>query len=365
MNDTVAPIEKETKRPKEAAQLARMEEAAKTSSNPQQIKKGRGGRCEPASSNDKLWLGTFTVLLLIFVGAHFFLNWQQGLVSAQLLPRALNYVHGAALIAAVLLGARLIEVLVIGRVASPVNRFNLKRILRLVVVLSIVFTAISVLFVHWYAAAVSLGLISLILGFALQTPISSFIGWIYLLVRAPYRVGDRIKMGDLRGDVIDVSYLDTTLWEIGGEYLSGDHPSGRVIRIPNAKVLSDPVTNYSWPLFPYIWNEIRFQLAYESDLLFVAETMRRIVGDEVGDAMTEKVKVYREILARTPVDELDVQDKPVVVFRVSDNTWVEAVVRYLVEPREAGRVKARLLQKLLAALNAVPDKVLFPKGNMR
>ena len=90
---------------------------------------------------------------------------------------------------------------------------------------------------NWYTAVVSLGLISLILGFALQTPITSFIGWIYILVRKPYRVGDRIRIGEANGDVIDVSYLDTTLWEFGGEYLSTDHPSGRIIKFPNSNVL--------------------------------------------------------------------------------------------------------------------------------
>jgi hypothetical protein len=54
-----------------------------------------------------------------------------------------------------------------------------------------------------------------------------------------------------------------------------------------------------------------------------------------------------------------------VMFRVSNNTWLEAIVRYLVPPREAGRVKSRLIKKLLAALNAAPDKVCFPKGAAR
>src|SRR6266487_3904499 len=132
--------------------------------------------------------------------------------------------------------------------------------LRFLSVLIAAFILISVLFVNWYAAVVSLGLASLILGFALQTPISSLIGWVYILVRRPYRVGDRIEIEEARGDVIDVSYLDTTLWEIGGRHLSTDHPSGRLIKFPNAKVLNNAVVNYSWPLFPYIWNEIKFHV---------------------------------------------------------------------------------------------------------
>jgi small-conductance mechanosensitive channel len=187
----------------------------------------------------------------------------------------------------------------------------------------------------------------------------------YILVRQPYRVGDRIKIGDATGDVIDVGYLDTTLWEFGGQYISGDHPSGRLIKFPNEKVLDELVYNYSWPLFPYIWNEIKFQIAYQSDLKFVAETMQQIVENELGKEMMKRIEVFRDLLARTPVDELEVRSHPRVIFRVDEVTWINAIVRYLVSPREAGSVKTRLIPKLLAALNAEPDKVMFPAGANR
>jgi small-conductance mechanosensitive channel len=193
----------------------------------------------------------------------------------------------------------------------------------------------------------------------------SFIAWIYILVRQPFRVGDRIKIGDATGDVIDVGYLDTTLWEFGGQYMSGDHPSGRLIKFPNEKVLDEIVYNYSWPLFPYIWNEIKFYVAFNADLEFISSTMQKITEEELGEEMIKRVETFRDLLARTPVDELEVRERPRVIFRVSENTWLEAIVRYLVAPREAGRVKTRLIKKLLAALNAASDKVMFPAGANR
>src|SRR5438874_6941722 len=159
--------------------------------------------------------------------------------------------------------AKLSDVYLIGRLDSPVSRYNLRRIAKLMLVLLLGVIVISILFSNWYTTLVSVGLLSLIMGLAVQTPVTSFLGWIYILVRAPYRVGDRIKIGDATGDVIDVGYLDTTLWEFGGQYISGDHPSGRLIKFPNEKVLDELVYNYSWPLFPYIWNEIKFQIAYQ------------------------------------------------------------------------------------------------------
>ena len=312
-----------------------------------------------------VWLAVYALLLLAALTV--WLLFQTGALEGG--PRTAKYLPRVSLAVAFIAGAlvveRLAESYFVGRLESPVSRYNLKRILRLVAGISIVLILISAIFVQWYTAVVSLGLLSLILGFALQTPITSFIGWIYILVRRPYQVGDRIVIGDAAGDVIDVSYLDTTLWEFGGSYLSSDHPSGRIIKFPNSNVLTTAVYNYSWPLFPYIWNEIKFQIAYDSDLEFVARTMSEVAEEELGESMMERVKVYCELLAQTPVDELTVQERPVILFRVADNTWLEAIPRYIVDPKRAGRTKTDLIRKLLARLNEAPDRVGFPKSNLR
>jgi small-conductance mechanosensitive channel len=203
---------------------------------------------------------------------------------------------------------------------------------------------------------------SIIVGFSLQMPMTSFIGWIYILARRPYRVGDRIKVGNATGDVIDISYLDTTLWEFGGQYLSTDHPSGRVIKFPNSTVLTTAVYNYSWPLFPYMWDEIKFNVAYNSDLDFVTDTMISVVKEEIGEVMAKRVQAYRSVLDETPLDQFDVSEEPTTFFRVNENLWLDAIVRYLVDPKEAGRTKTVLIRKMLSRLNASPDRVLFPKG---
>jgi len=347
-------------------EMQRLEQAAEGTAHPEEIRsKAANPEPPPAGGSSPWWFVPYLAVAIVFGGGLLLLDWEQLPLRPALAANLRRYLLGGIGIVAVLTLAKALHVFAIARMRNAVARFNLTRVLRLSVILAVVFIVVPVLFVNWYAAAVSLGLISLILGFALQTPISSFIGWVYILIRAPYRVGDRIQIGDARGDVIDVGYLDTTLWEIGGRHLSTDHPSGRLIKFPNTNVFNTPVFNYSWPLFPYIWNEIKFNIAYESDLEFVATTMQEIAEKEIGEVMMEKVKVYRDLLARTPVNDLDVQERPGVVFRVSENTWLEAIVRYLVHPKESGRVKSGLTVKLLAALNTQPNKVSFPKGNAR
>ena len=318
-----------------------------------------------ARARDKFW---FVAHALILAGCAV-VYW---LLSVKLIPLpqtgmniADRLLRGTALTVIVLAIARAISVYALARIEDSSTRFTLQRVMHLVVALAIAVIAISIIFVNWYGAVAALGVGSIIIGLAVQTPMKSFIAWIYILVRQPFRVGDRIQIGDATGDVIDVSYLDTTLWEFGGKYISGDHPSGRLIKFPNEKVLDELIYNYSWPLFPYIWNEIKFQVAFDADLEFIASTMQKITEEELGKEMISRVQTFRDLLARTPVDELEVHERPRVIFRVSENTWLEAIVRYLVPPREAGRVKTRLIKKLLAALNTAPDKVKFPAGANR
>jgi small-conductance mechanosensitive channel len=318
-----------------------------------------------ARGRDKFWFIAYALILAGCVVLYFLLGSKLVSLAQPRLDAPRRILRGAALIVVVLAIAKAVSVYALGRIEDASTRFTLQRVMHLVVALLMALIVVSIIFVNWYAAIAALGVGSIIIGLAVQTPMKSFIAWIYILVRQPYRVGDRIKIGDATGDVIDVSYLDTTLWEFGGQYISGDHPSGRIIKFPNEKVLDELVYNYSWPLFPYIWNEIKFQIAYQSDLKFVADTMQQIVEKELGEEMMKRIEVFRELLARTPVDELEVRSHPRVIFRVDEVTWIDAIVRYLVSPREAGSVKTRLIPKLLAALNTEPERVMFPKGDAR
>src|SRR5213595_531377 len=318
-----------------------------------------------AQGRDKFWLVIYALVLLGCALLYLLLGSRLILLPQPIVDIAARILRGTALITLVLAIAQAASVYGLARIEDASTRFTLQRIMHLVVALLIALIAISIIFVNWYAALAALGVGSIIIALAVQTPMKSFIAWIYILVRQPYRVGDRIKIGDATGDVIDVGYLDTTLWEFGGQYISGDHPSGRLIKFPNEKVLDELVYNYSWPLFPYIWNEVKFQVAYNADLEFIASTMQKITEEELGKEMLKRVETDSDLLARTPVDELEVHEHPRVIFRVGENTWLEAIVRYLVAPREAGRVKTRLIKKLLAALNTAPDKVMFPAGANR
>ena len=305
-------------------------------------------------------IGLTTIIFLVCGVIYFLLGWKQLPISSIYIPLAQKVVLAVMLISLVLAATRFLKKVFGRKIEDKTTLFNFNRITDLVAIILILGIVLSLLFANWYATMVSFGIVSLILGFALQNPITSFFGWIYILIRKPFEVGDRICIGNVYGDVINVSYIDTTLWEFNGDYLSGDHPSGQIIRFANSKVFSEYVYNYSWPLFPFIWNELGLFISYESDLKFTSDTIKRIVETEIGEAMVRRVKRFKVILKETPVDELEVNEYPSVIIKAHANTWVEVIVRYLVEPKKSGKVKQRLFDAVMVELKKHPEKVIFP-----
>jgi small-conductance mechanosensitive channel len=313
----------------------------------------------------RYWLGGYAFIAALSLSAYFLLQQKVFEIIGTRLQLFKKISISLFFACLVLITGKIIEMFIMKRSQSKALRYNLVRVIRLLTVLFIIIVFVSFLFENWYTAAVSLGLISLILGFALQVPISSFIAWLYIIFRTPYRVGDRIQISPFKGDVVEIGYLDTTLWEFGGDYLTNDMPSGRLIRFPNSMVLQSAVFNYSWPKFPYIWNEIPFHVAYESDLDFVEKTLKEVTKAELDPEMAERINDFKELVKQTAVDELQIKDYPFVSFRINANTWVEVLITYLVEPKKASGTRSRIVKHALFELGKQPDKVMFPKSNAR
>lgn len=327
----------------------------------------------PALNDDPLkhrharnvWIGTYAFLSLLALAVYLLLRLKNFTILGTY-KELIGKLSLAAFVSfVVLIFAKIIEGIVIHRAHTKAIRYNILRLIRFLSICIVALIVVTFLNSNWYTAAVSLGLISLILGFALQTPIASLIGWFYIIIRVPYKIGDRIQVDAFTGDVVEIGYFDTTLWEIAGNYMTNDLPSGRLIRFPNSLLFADAVYNYSWKKFPYIWNEIPFHVAYESDLTFVETTIRNIAREELGKEMEDDVEYLRGLIAETPVDEMEISELPFVHFRINANTWVEVLLVYLVKPRQAAATRSRLIKRVLGALNKEPDKVLFPKSSSR
>ena len=252
------------------------------------------------------------------------------------------------LIVVIFLVSKIVARIINSQTHNEGDRYNLLRITRFLTIVFSLIVATSFLFQNWYTAAATFGLISLVLGFALQAPITSFIAWIYLIFRRSYLVGDRIQIKGFRGDVVEISYLDTSILECSGDYLGNDRMSGRIIRFPNSLILREEIINYSGPQNPFIWNETFIQILYTSDLEFVEkcllEAARRDFKEEYPNRSGKSAEQW----------------EPTVYFRVNIRAWMEAVISYPVEPVDTTERRNRILKYALPMLNAEPDKVQFP-----
>ena len=191
--------------------------------------------------------------------------------------------------------------------------------LRLVLGGTALISVLGVITEQWVGVLFSLGVVGFAVTFALQQPLLSLLGWVYIMLKRPYAVGDRVKIEGSKGDVIEVDFLVTTLWEVNGDLVSTHQPSGRVVTVPNSVVLSSQVVNYT-TLVHHVWNELTVQVAFETDLAFARETMVEVADDYLGESMASEIRAYRKQLEQTAV-ELEVQDGPTVNI-VQTESWV-------------------------------------------
>ncbi|WP_255196629.1 mechanosensitive ion channel family protein [Halorarius litoreus] len=252
---------------------------------------------------------------------------------------------------------------IIARAADKRRKHDIRNVVRLLFIVVGLVAVFGVLTEQWVGVLFSLGVVGFAVTFALQQPLFSLIGWFYIMLKRPYQVGDRVAIEGSKGDVVEVDFLVTTLWEINGDLVSSNQPSGRIVTLPNSVVLSSHVHNYSWEGFPYVWNELSVQVAYETDLAFARELMVETADDYLGDEMAGHIADYRMRLDETPV-ELEVGERPSVNV-VQKESWVELKLRYLVSPREGTRVRNELYTRILEKMNDAPDRVAFPVSRNR
>ncbi len=195
-----------------------------------------------------------------------------------------------------------------------------------------------------------LGLLSAGLAVALRDPLVNLAGWAFVIWRRPFEVGDRIQIGAHAGDVIDLRIFQFTLMEIGN-WVDADQSTGRVIHIPNGKVFTETLANFSKG-FQYIWNEIPVLVTFESDWKKAKEILLKIVqerGEHVTEDAERRVKkaaekflIFYSVL--TPTVYTSVEDSGVLL-----------TIRYLCDPRNRRGSAQVIWEDILEAFGREPD----------
>ncbi len=224
-----------------------------------------------------------------------------------------------------------------------------------------------VLAVLWRAFAgrlgVVFGLAAAGVAFAMQEVIGALAGWLNILSGGIFRVGDRIQMAGVRGDVIDVTPLRTKVMEIGsadaGTWVKGRQYTGRIVAISNKATFTEPVFNYS-ASFEFIWEELTLPVPYEADWRQAEEILREEV--ERASASEAARAAINAMVSRYPVARTEVE--PRVFVRATDN-WNELSARFIVPVRSARFVKDRLTRRVLDRFAAAGIRIASETSEVR
>ncbi len=184
----------------------------------------------------------------------------------------------------------------------------------------------------------------------LNQPISSIAGWAYIVIRRPFIVGDRVRIGTLTGDVADIRLFAFILSEVDGN--EGSHlPTGRLTHVPNKVVMEEPIVNSSKGI-GMLWNEIGVEVTFESNWKKAKERLIEIVGEESEEmearAKRQLRKVYREY--KIKVGNL----RPEVYTSVTAS-GIHFGLRYLVDVREIRDSERRIWEEILTAFDTEDD----------
>lgn len=190
------------------------------------------------------------------------------------------------------------------------------------------------------------------IAFALQEVIASVAGWFAVSFAGFFKTGDRVQLGGIKGDVIDIGILRTTLMEVG-EWVKGDLYSGRVVRIANSFVFKEPVFNYSGD-FPFLWDEIVVPVKYGSDRKQAREILERVASEVVGEYAQRATVAWEKMTTLYLVENAMVE--PTVTLVANDN-WLEFTLRYVVDFKRRRTTKDRLFTRLMDEFDQTNGKV--------
>ena len=190
------------------------------------------------------------------------------------------------------------------------------------------------------------------IAFALQEVIASVAGWVAISFGGFYSPGDRVQLGGIKGDVIDIGVLRTTLMELG-QWVNGDLYNGRIVRVANSFVFKEPVFNYSGD-FPFLWDEVTFPVRYGSDWKFARQLIEGVVNEVCGEYALKSKDAWKTVVRKYRIE--DARIDPMVTIR-SDENWIEYTVRYIVDYQRRRATKDLLFSRILEEVDKHSDRV--------
>ncbi|MBU3966693.1 MAG: mechanosensitive ion channel family protein [Euryarchaeota archaeon] len=213
------------------------------------------------------------------------------------------------------------------------------------------FYFITGVFGNFSSLGISLSLIGAGVAFALQQVILSFAAWFLIIIKRPYKIGDRIyiKGKDILGDVEDITMLFTVLKEVA----PNDAVTGKNVIIPNSTVFLEPITNYTYDV-PHIWLSVPIDITYESELDLAEKIIFNVAKDVAGEEMRKAAQMIRQMTPESVQVEFALEEPVLRVEFAASSVTIR--VRIMCYPRQVPALRSEIYRRLLAEFNKPENK---------
>lgn len=267
-------------------------------------------------------------------------------------PIAANAVRVLLALMVIMLLSKLAKRVLVRYVSNNSTRYQARK---LVTFLGYGLFAIAVMLILNYKLSnlsVAFGLAGAGIAFALQEVIVSIAGFLAILSGNFFKVGDRIQLGGIKGDVVDIGILRTTLMQVG-DWVDGDLYNGKMVRVSNNFIFKEPVFNYSGD-FPFLWDEIKVPVKTDSDYEYFKIILMNILNDQIGDYARDSQDSWNKLTDQVYIEKA--QLTPMVTVGLDEN-WITFTLRYVVDFKQRRTTKDLLFTKILKAIKESNDKV--------
>lgn len=269
--------------------------------------------------------------------------------------------------AAVFIGVALIWIVVqllrrnlANRIKDNSTRYKTKKVLGFI---GFVVTVVLIIFIFsdkLGGITIALGVAGAGIAFALQEVIASVAGWLSIILGRLYKTGDRVQLGGIKGDVMDIGVLRTTIMETG-QWVDGDLYNGRIVLVANSFVFKEPVFNYSGE-FPFLWDEIKVPVSHGSNYARATEIILNAGKTVAGDLSTQSREQWAMLQQKYRLE--DSQTESMVSLTANDNC-VEYTLRYVVSYKKRRLTKTALFTKILTDIEATNGDIKFASASLQ
>jgi small-conductance mechanosensitive channel len=241
--------------------------------------------------------------------------------------------------------ASLIKKIIPRYISASESRYKTRKFVNIVGYVLFIIIILTVFSNQLTGLTVFLGVAGAGIAFALQEVIASIAGYIAIHTSNFYKVGDRVMVGGMIGDVIDIRMLRTSLMETGG-WINGDLYNGRITTVANSFVFSEPVHNYSGE-FPFLWDELIVPIKTSSDFEYGREVFFQILKNIQSEYAVDAQQHWRKMTGKFLVEKAKVE--PMISMSFDEN-WISFTLRYVVDYKARRSTRDILSTEILRAI---------------